>query len=65
MEAFFEPITSQLEPLINPGLNLNDSVEEDPAQAAAGKGGKADPKKDDKKAAKAPPPKGKGGGAEA
>ena len=64
LEAFFEPITSQLEPLINPAVEGMADEAEAVAQAAPAKGGKADPKKDDKKA-KAPPKGGKGGAADA
>lgn len=65
MEAFFKPITQELEPLIHP-QSMQDAEEgADAAAAAPAKGGaKADPKKDDKKAAK-PPAKGGKGGAEA
>ena len=66
LEAFFEPITRELHPIIEP--THGEGEEEDDA-AGAGKGaGKAvEAKKDDKKAPpKAPPPKGgKAGGAEA
>jgi hypothetical protein len=56
LEAFFEPITQQLEPIINPDL---DAPEEEGDAAQAPAKGKADAKKEDKKAAKAPA-KGKG-----
>lgn len=57
MEAFFEPITSMLDPIINPALDEPAGEEEG---AAPAKAGKADAKKDDKKAAKAPAKGGKG-----
>ena len=65
MEAFFRPVTQELEPLINPQTahDAEDGADA-AAQAAPAKGGKADGKKDDKKAAK-PPAKGGKGGAEA
>jgi hypothetical protein len=65
LEAFFEPLTKDLHPIIEPPP---EEGEDDDDPNAAGKAGKAaDAKKDDKKApAKAPPAKGgKGGGAEA
>lgn len=61
MEAFFEPITSTLNPIINPALE--EPGEEEGAAPVKG-GGKAEPKKDDKKAAKAPPKGGKGADAQ-
>ena len=61
LEAFFEPISKQLDTIINP---IFEPTEEDGEAQAPAKGGKADAKKDDKKAAKAPPAKG-GKGAEA
>ena len=63
LEAFFEPITSQLEPLINPVVDGMMDGAETVAQAAPTKGGKADPKKDDKKAKPAAAAKGAKGGA--
>lgn len=64
LEAFFEPITSQLDPIINPPSEALDEEAEAAAQAAPAKAAKQDPKKDDKKGK--PPAKGaKGGGAEA
>jgi len=63
LEAFFEPITAQLEPLINPATE----GEADPDAGLAAsptKGGKADPKKDDKKGKPAAKP-GKGGAGDA
>lgn len=63
LEAFFEPITTQLESVINPVVaGMDDEAEA--AQAAPTKGGKADPKKDDKKG-KPPAKGGKGGAADA
>lgn len=58
LEAFFEPVTAALEPIINPAGadHVDDAGQEN---AAPAKGGKVDPKKDDKKAAaKGAPPKG-------
>lgn len=65
LEAFFEPITQLLEPIINPVIHQDkgEGEEGDPAAAAKGKDAKKDDKKD--KGGKAPPAKGKGGGAEA
>ena len=67
LEAFFEPITQQLEPIINPVIRNINEEDEDPASATpagAAKGKAADPKKDDKKKdAKAPPAKGAKGDA--
>jgi len=68
LEAFFEPISAALGPIIDPPND--DKNEEVEVVAAGAKGGKVDPKaaaKDDKaKAAKAPPPKGgKGPGGDA
>lgn len=57
LEAFFEPISKDLDGIINPVFDAPED-DADAAQAPA-KGGKADAKKDDKKAAK-PPAKGKG-----
>jgi hypothetical protein len=45
LEAFFEPITAQLEPLINPATDADPDAEAG-ATASPTKGGKADPKKD-------------------
>ena len=69
LEAFFEPISAALGPIIDPP-NEEKAEETEAAAATAGKGGKVDPKKDAKddkgKAAKAPPPKGgKGPGGDA
>lgn len=61
LEAFFEPITQQLEPIINPLIHQEKGEGEeggDPAAAAKGKDAKKDDKKDK---GKAPPAKGKGG----
>lgn len=64
LEVFFEPITQQLEPIINPQIHMGDALEEEDPAAPA-KGAK-DAKKDDKKdKGKAPPAKGKGGAADA
>lgn len=64
MEAFFQPVTEVLDPLINPKVTLEDEEGADAAQAAPAKG-KADPKKDDKKGGAKAPPKGGKGAAEA
>jgi len=64
MEAFFKPITQELEPLVNPAGDVEDEEGGDgQAQAAPAKAGKGDAKKDDKKAK--PPAKGGKGGADA
>ena len=63
LEAFFESMSSELDPIINPKIEVVEG-EENQAEKDAPK--KVDPKKDDKKAAKGAPAKGgKGGGAEA
>ena len=61
LEAFFEPITAELGPIIDPPADAAEDEGEGAALAAPVKGGKADPKKDDKKAAAAKAPPAKGG----
>lgn len=65
MEAFFQPVTEVLDPLINPTSAEEDEEGEGGGQAAPAKGGKGDPKKDDKKGGAKPPAKGAKGAAEA
>lgn len=64
LEAFFDPITAQLEEIINPKLNLGEG-EEDPSSATGAKPKAPEPKKEEKKAPAKAPPKGAKGTAEA